>query len=75
VAIAAAAHVARAPAPLVVIPAEDLLALPEQPNLPGPTDAWHPNWRRRLPDSAATLFDGPVAQACCGAVAAARKAP
>ncbi|HET6804328.1 MAG TPA: 4-alpha-glucanotransferase [Frateuria sp.] len=72
VAIAAAGHVARAPAPLVVIPAEDLLALPEQPNLPGPTDAMHPNWRRRLPESAAALFDGPVAQACCGAVAAAR---
>ena len=75
VAIAAAGHVARAPAPLVVIPAEDLLALPEQPNLPGPTDALHPNWRRRLPESAAMLFDGPVAQACCGAVAAARGAP
>ena len=74
VAIAAAGHVARAPAPLVVIPAEDLLALPEQPNLPGPTDALHPNWRRRLPESAALLFDGPVAQACCSAVAAARNA-
>jgi len=72
VAIAAAGHVARAPAPLVIVPAEDLLALPEQPNLPGPTDALHPNWRRRLPDSAAVLFDGPVAQACCGAVVAAR---
>jgi 4-alpha-glucanotransferase len=75
VAIAAAGQVARAPAPLVVIPAEDLLALPEQPNLPGPTDALHPNWRRRLPESAAQLFDGPVAQACCGAGAAARNAP
>ncbi|SEI90400.1 4-alpha-glucanotransferase [Frateuria terrea] len=75
IAIAAAGHVARAPTPLVVIPAEDLLALPEQPNLPGPTDAVHPNWRRRLPESASMLFDGPVAQACCGAVAAARNAP
>ena len=72
VAIAAAGHVARAPAPLVIIPAEDLLALPEQPNLPGPTDALHPNWRRRLPETAALLFDGPVAQACCAAVATAR---
>ncbi|UGB39629.1 4-alpha-glucanotransferase [Frateuria soli] len=72
VAIAAAGHVARAPAPLVVIPAEDLMALPEQPNLPGPTDALHPNWRRRLPETAALLFDGPAARACCGAVAAAR---
>lgn len=73
VAIAAAGHVARAPAPLVIVPAEDLLALPEQPNLPGPTDALHPNWRRRLPESAAVLFDGPVAQACCRAVSAARR--
>lgn len=75
VAIAAAGQVARAPAPLVVIPAEDLLALPEQPNLPGPTDALHPNWRRRLPETSAQLFDGPVAQACCAAVAAARNVP
>jgi 4-alpha-glucanotransferase len=75
VAIAAAAHVARAPAPLAVIPAEDLLALAEQPNLPGPTDALHPNWRRRLPESAALLFDGPAAQACCSAVAAVRNPP
>jgi 4-alpha-glucanotransferase len=75
VAVAAAGHVARAPAPLVVLPAEDLLALAEQPNLPGPTDALHPNWRRRLPETAALLFDGPVAQACCSAIAAARQAP
>ncbi|MCX7512192.1 4-alpha-glucanotransferase [Frateuria sp. STR12] len=72
VAIAAAGHVARAPAPLVIIPAEDLLALSEQPNLPGPTDALHPNWRRRLPETSSLLFEGPVAQACCRAVAAAR---
>jgi 4-alpha-glucanotransferase len=75
VVIAAAGHVARAPAPLVVIPVEDLLALPEQPNLPGPTDVQHPNWRRRLPESAGSLFDGPVAQACCRAIIAARGAP
>jgi 4-alpha-glucanotransferase len=73
VAIAAAGHVARTPAPLVLIPAEDMLALAEQPNLPGPTDALHPNWRRRLPENAGMLFDGPVAQACCRALAAARE--
>jgi 4-alpha-glucanotransferase len=65
--------VARTPAPLVLIPAEDMLALAEQPNLPGPTDALHPNWRRRLPENAGMLFDGPVAQACCRALAAARE--
>ncbi|MEI7037428.1 4-alpha-glucanotransferase [Fulvimonas yonginensis] len=74
VAVAAASQVARTPAPLVLIPAEDLLALTDQPNLPGPTDAVHPNWRRRLPESSATLLDGPVAQACCGVVAAVREA-
>ncbi|MEO7072895.1 MAG: 4-alpha-glucanotransferase [Rhodanobacter sp.] len=72
VVVAAAGHVARAPAPLVMIPAEDLLGLSEQPNLPGPTDNVHPNWRRRLPRAAAELFDSPLARATCAAVVAAR---
>jgi 4-alpha-glucanotransferase len=38
----------KTPCPLVIVPAEDLLGLREQPNLPGTTDE-HPNWRRRLP--------------------------
>lgn len=75
VAVAAAGHVARAPAPLIIVPAEDLLALTEQPNLPGPTDAVHPNWRRRLPESAAEMFNGAVPQACCAAIKAARDTP
>ena len=37
------------PSPLALLPAEDALALVEQPNLPGTVDQ-HPNWRRRLPD-------------------------
>jgi len=41
-------YTARAPAALALLPAEDALALTEQPNLPG-TVATHPNWRRRLP--------------------------
>ncbi|HYG06245.1 MAG TPA: 4-alpha-glucanotransferase [Stenotrophomonas sp.] len=41
-------YTARAPAGLALLPAEDALALTEQPNLPG-TVATHPNWRRRLP--------------------------
>jgi len=41
-------YTARAPAALALLPAEDALALAEQPNLPG-TVATHPNWRRRLP--------------------------
>jgi 4-alpha-glucanotransferase len=47
-AAAAIAHVATARAPLVLVAAEDALAEPEAPNLPG-TIAEHPNWRRRLP--------------------------
>ncbi|MDG2526084.1 4-alpha-glucanotransferase [Stenotrophomonas sp. HITSZ_GD] len=41
-------YTARAPGALALLPAEDALALGEQPNLPG-TVATHPNWRRRLP--------------------------
>ncbi|MCD7098044.1 4-alpha-glucanotransferase [Stenotrophomonas sp. MMGLT7] len=41
--------VASGPSPLALLPAEDALALDEQPNLPG-TVGGHPNWRRRLPE-------------------------
>ncbi|QDE39147.1 4-alpha-glucanotransferase [Luteibacter pinisoli] len=68
VVVAAARHVSLAPAPLAIFPAEDVLGLHEQPNLPGPTDAVHPNWRRRMPDSSARLFDGPIAHAVCAAI-------
>ena len=44
---AACAFVAATPSPLALIPAEDLLGLIEQPNVPGTIDE-HPNWRRRL---------------------------
>jgi 4-alpha-glucanotransferase len=47
-AAAAIAQVASAPAPLVLVAAEDALAETEAPNLPG-TVTEHPNWRRRLP--------------------------
>lgn len=72
VVVAASGHVARAPAPLAVVPVEDFLGLPEQPNLPGPTDEVHPNWRRRLPETSAELFDGPIARACCEAITKGR---
>ncbi|SEV88261.1 4-alpha-glucanotransferase [Luteibacter sp. 329MFSha] len=68
VVVAAARHVSLAPAPLAIFPVEDVLGLHEQPNLPGPTDAVHPNWRRRMPDSSARLFDGPIAHAVCSAI-------
>ncbi|AQH01715.1 4-alpha-glucanotransferase [Burkholderia sp. KK1] len=51
----ALAFVAATPAPLVTYPLEDLLALAEQPNLPGSIDE-HPNWRRRLARPVDELF-------------------
>ncbi len=44
------------PAPLVIVPLEDVLGLAEQPNLPNTIDS-HPNWRRRLPGSAGRMLD------------------
>jgi 4-alpha-glucanotransferase len=55
---AAAAFVAKTPSPLALLPAEDVLGLAEQPNVPGTIDE-HPNWRRRLPGEASTLLDAP----------------
>ncbi|WP_218776007.1 4-alpha-glucanotransferase [Sphingomonas sp. TZW2008] len=50
--------VAQAPAPLAIVPLEDMLGLVEQPNIPG-TVTEHPNWRRRMPASTAALLDDP----------------
>ena len=58
VADAAVRHLATAACDLVIIPVEDVLALPEQPNLPGTLDE-HPNWRRRLDEQAVNLLDSP----------------
>ncbi|NAT24130.1 4-alpha-glucanotransferase [Pseudomonas syringae] len=46
--------------PLVLLPMEDALGVEEQANLPGTIDS-HPNWRRRLPGTAASLLDHPHA--------------
>jgi 4-alpha-glucanotransferase len=56
VADAAVRHLSTAACELLILPAEDALGLPEQPNLPG-TMGEHPNWRRRLPGPAANLLD------------------
>jgi len=58
VADAAAAHIGLAACELALLPIEDALGLVEQPNLPGTTTE-HPNWRRRLPGDAQTLFTNP----------------
>lgn len=49
------------PAPLVIVPLEDVLGVEEQPNLPGTIDT-HPNWRRRLPLPVGTMLEGDAAQ-------------
>ena len=56
---AAIGFISATPAPLAMLPVEDALALPEQPNLPGTIDT-HPNWRRRLPQAVDTLLDEPA---------------
>ncbi|MBN3807431.1 hypothetical protein GXB81_31040, partial [Paraburkholderia sp. Ac-20336] len=53
---AALAFVAATPCELVTLPLEDLLALVEQPNLPGSIDE-HPNWRRRMTLPVDAMFD------------------
>ena len=53
--------VAKAAAPLALIPVEDMLGLSEQPNLPGTVDE-HPNWRRRYDPPASNILDTPQAQ-------------
>lgn len=59
---AAIRFVAATPAPLAIVPVEDIAGLIEQPNLPGTIDE-HPNWRRRLPVDAEVLLAEPAAAA------------
>lgn len=59
VADAAVRFVGMTPCDLAIIPMEDVLALPEQPNLPGTTEG-HPNWQRRMPDTTEALLQRPA---------------
>jgi 4-alpha-glucanotransferase len=68
----ACAHLGHAACALVLLPIEDALGLTEQPNLPGTVDE-HPNWRRRLPDDADTLFARPDVVSRLAALNRARK--
>jgi len=53
--------VAASPAPLCVFPIEDLMSLPDQPNMPGTdVEGGHPNWLRRLPVDVSSLFDNDI---------------
>ena len=55
---AALAHIGKSPALIAIAPLEDLLAEPEQPNLPGTTTE-HPNWQRRLEAPLCDLLNNP----------------
>jgi 4-alpha-glucanotransferase len=55
---AAIRFVAGTPSELALIPLEDMLGLVDQPNLPG-TITEHPNWRRRYPGEASSIWDRP----------------
>jgi len=62
---------ASGPQPLALVPMEDILALTEQPNVPGTIDS-HPNWRRRLPTDARSALSTPEARQALAALNAHR---
>jgi 4-alpha-glucanotransferase len=53
---AAFKFIARTPSRLTLLPLEDVLALEDQPNLPG-TTVEQPNWRRRYSGEAGQLLE------------------
>lgn len=69
---ASACFIGSTPAPLALLPMEDILGLLEQPNLPGIVDA-HPNWRRRYCEDSATLLDNPQSTQRLQCLAEARR--
>lgn len=73
-AVIAAIHgyLARSPAMLLALQAEDLLAVEEQINVPGTLEDQHPNWQRKLPRPLETWSTDPDIAENFRAVAAAR---
>ena len=69
---AALRHIGRARSRLAIAPLEDILALEEQPNLPG-TITEHPNWRRRMSAPLEDLLAEPETAQRIDTLAAARK--
>lgn len=61
----------RTPAPLVMVPLEDVLGMLEQPNLPGTVET-HPNWQLRLQGDARHLLEAPVVKARLAALQTGR---
>lgn len=68
---AACVHLGFAASTLALLPIEDALATPDQPNLPGTTDQ-HPNWRRRIPLAAEDILNQPDVAARLAALKKAR---
>ncbi len=64
---AAVAFVAETPTPLTLIPLEDIVGTPDQPNVPGTLDE-HPNWRHRFDLPAGELLDQPAAERRMGLI-------
>jgi 4-alpha-glucanotransferase len=71
-AVAAAGFIGATGCELALLPIEDALALPEQPNVPGTIDE-HPNWVRRLPGEVDTMLDSATADAVLGALRTQRE--
>ena len=71
VADAALRFVGEAASDLTIVPIEDIVGLAERPNLPGTTDE-HPNWRRRMPDTADGLLKRPAVARRLAGLAEAR---
>ena len=59
--LASISYLASTPAPLVLLPLEEVTGADQQPNLPGPGDT-HPNWRRRYAAPAGELLSEGAAQ-------------
>lgn len=70
--MAVARFLGATPSPLVLLPLEDAIMTPEQPNLPG-TVTEHPNWRRRLKRPAETMLGEEPAVSVLGALDGARR--
>lgn len=73
-AIAIHRFLARSPARLMLVQAEDLFAQCEQVNLPGTTAARYPNWRHRLPVELEAWSQHPAAAALFAAMREERPA-
>lgn len=66
------AAIARTPSAFALVQAEELAGERDPVNVPGTTEAEHPNWRRRLTVAVEDLFETPQAKAILPAMRAER---